>query len=117
MAIKWICKKSQSAPGCPSGYGRHFGKKPPETVDQWLNSSSSFLERSFIPSPPAVPVWTDPETIFCYPCNMNFRVEKPRNQLTPTTKRHDCGRLFWHTVGHGSGPAKVGVWPEGVEAN
>ena len=60
---------------------------------------------------------TEPDvTIYCFPCNMHFRVEQPRTQVTPTTRCYYCGRRFWHTSGHGKGPAKVGVWPENVEA-
>ncbi len=55
-----------------------------------------------------------PETIYCFACNMNFRVENPHYKDADRTTCRDCGRAFWHAqCGHA--PVKVGVWPEDVE--
>ena len=54
------------------------------------------------------------ETLYCYPCNMTFRVENaPKTAVAETTHCRDCGRVFWH-AGLASGFARVGVWPENV---
>ena len=55
------------------------------------------------------------ETIYCYPCNMTFRVEAPRHSRGETTKCVHCGRRFWHLAPQKRGPARVGVWPEDAD--
>ena len=57
------------------------------------------------------------ETLYCYPCNMTFRVEAPaRNKPEAEHTTCECGRHFWHSGAHGDKPARVGVWPKDVEA-
>lgn len=41
----------------------------------------------------------EPETIYCYPCNMHFRVAAPSRKDIQRTACAECGRYFWHT-GH-----------------
>lgn len=57
-----------------------------------------------------------PDTLYCYPCNMTFRVEAPASKRTERSTC-ECGRHYWHVVSRRKGePARVGVWPENVEA-
>lgn len=58
------------------------------------------------------------ETVYCYPCNMTFRVQVPRYQNSvQATKCNDCGRRWWHVIrNEPTKDAVVGVWPENVES-
>ena len=54
--------------------------------------------------------------LYCYPCNMTFRVEAPaRNKPEAEHTTCECGRHFWHSGASGGKPARVGVWPKDAE--
>ena len=67
---------------------------------------------------------TEPETLYCYPCNMTFRVEAPFFRAGDGVAEHttcECGRHFWHVSAKVTAQGvirnvgRVGVWPENVD--
>ena len=52
------------------------------------------------------------ETLYCFPCNMTFRVSYPHADAERATC--ECGRHFWHKATDSGYAIRVGVWPENV---
>ena len=54
------------------------------------------------------------EPVYCFACNMTFRVEPPPSKSTERLGCSECGRAFWQSkiiTVNGGDASRVGVWP------